>query len=111
MGDIIAGMAGNIQSTNDERSMSELLSSSRFAGIMRKAQELKKLDALLQTALEPELRVHCRVANYRDQELILQADTSALATRVRYAATQLKKTLKTFHEFNELKKIKCHVKL
>ena len=67
--------------------------SSNITQILEKIQELKKItQALIKILPDPWIE-HCQVANIRDTILILQADSSAWATRLHYQCPEILKYL------------------
>ncbi len=61
--------------------------------VVRRSEALRALDGRLQALLPPELRGRCRVANVRDDVIIVHAESAAWATRLRYLAQGLAQQL------------------
>ena len=67
------------------RQFSELVDSSeQLNNLYTHAKGIYALNEKLQKHLDPCLRGHCTVANYSDETLIVNAETSAWASKLRY---------------------------
>lgn len=62
---------------------------------MSKAQRLQKMQSQLHKLLPDDLAPHVQVANLRGDRLILTADSSAWASRLRYQSADLLTRLKS----------------
>ncbi|CAN5214667.1 hypothetical protein BH10PSE19_BH10PSE19_22510 [soil metagenome] len=95
--------------TKPEKSIQTILAgqNSFLEPIFQQLQQINTLDALLQSFLDAELRPYCRVANLRDGCLVIQAENSAWATRLRYALPQLLQQFRTEGNLPALRSIKC----
>jgi hypothetical protein len=60
-----------------------------FARILKHARLLNRLDATLNSVLEPALSAHCQVAEFRDHCLVLVCSNASFATRIRMISKQL----------------------
>jgi len=69
------------------------------------AARLTRLQALLETQLEPAAREHCRVASWKHGCLVLVIADGQWATRLRYQQKRLQRQLVAFEEFANLTKI------
>lgn len=85
---------------NNNSSLSKLLS---------KCQTADDLAKLFSTIVDGSFAKHCKLANYRQGKLTLVVTSPVWATKVRYAAPELIKTLRVHPEFSELKKINYEV--
>jgi len=56
----------------------------------RHSQMLKRLDRMCQESLPSPLNQHCHVANLREKTLVIHADSSLWATRLRLILPSLK---------------------
>ncbi len=56
---------------------------------------LQKLNADVLELLEPDLRPHCHVANWRDNTLVLCVTSGLIATRMRYQVPELLSRLRS----------------
>jgi hypothetical protein len=65
----------------------------RLGAIASHARRLAELDALVRLCLGDELAAHCRLADLRSGRLVLAADTSAWATRLRYHTPEIREKL------------------
>lgn len=65
----------------------------RLQSLLRRAQAIEELTALVRTHLEAPLGQHCHVANLQHGVLTLQADSPAWAARLRYLTPQLRSAL------------------
>lgn len=72
--------------------------------LWKKAEIINYFNALLQNYLESNWQNHCRVANIRDEVLVISAANGALATQLRF---QTQTILAFFHkhQVTHLKKI------
>jgi hypothetical protein len=57
--------------------------------ILDNLSRIKQLDKIVKAKLNKKLHVHCRVVNYRDNRLILAADSSSWATRLKFETPHL----------------------
>lgn len=64
-----------------------------FGNLRERCEQLNQLDVLVRKHLPETLRAHCRVANLRDGELILQSESPAWGTMLRYQLPTLLKRL------------------
>lgn len=72
------------------RQFNELLSSNEQLNILyTHAKVISALTEKLQKHLSPSLSSHCTVGNYTDETLILFAETSAWATKLRYCSPEI----------------------
>lgn len=69
------------------------------------AQRLARLQALLESQLQPAARPHCRVASWRDGCLLLVITDGHWATRLRYQQPRLLRQLRGLEEFANLSRI------
>ncbi len=74
------------------------------------AQRLGKLQALVETQLEPAAREHCLVASWQDGCLLLLTSNGHWATRLHYQQRRLQRALQQLLEFRELQKIQIKVR-
>lgn len=74
------------------------------------AQRLGKLQALVETQLEPAAREHCLVASWQDGCLLLLTSNGHWATRLHYQQRRLQRALQQLPEFAELQKIQIKVR-
>jgi hypothetical protein len=61
--------------------------------LMERARWLDELTDELRRHLNPSVAAHCRIANLRSGVLVLQTDSPAWATRLRYHIPMLRETL------------------
>lgn len=62
---------------------------SALKNILTKLELINKLNAALAKYLEPDLRAHCQVANYRDGQIVIQVDSPVFATLLRFQLPHL----------------------
>ncbi|HEV2524247.1 MAG TPA: DUF721 domain-containing protein [Gammaproteobacteria bacterium] len=94
-----------------KHSMVEILTISPILSqIVNKVEQLAKLNRIVHQKCNPELRKHCRVANYRDGILILTTDSSAVGHLLRFEKSELLTALRSLPEWCHLKSIKIHVR-
>ena len=84
-------MARSPRSDKAARSPAEILAdpATSFGGLLERATLLSQLEHRLGTLLEPALAEHCRVANLRQNRLILLVPSAAWATRLRMDTPRL----------------------
>ena len=93
-----------------QKKLSEWLNDhSTLTKIHEKVRELQHLNEVFLQHLETPLNQYCRVANYRDNNLILQAESAAWATRLRYQIPMLKIHLRQQTAFTNLCDIEIQV--
>jgi hypothetical protein len=81
-----------------------------LAQILAKAYFLQRVERLFKTLLQGELALHCRIANVKDQQLIIEVDSSAWATRLRYLCPSLVAPLRVLPGLEDLQEVRCYVK-
>jgi len=77
--------------------------------LLQKSLQLTQLTHSLHTLLDPNLALHCKVANLRDHTLILAVESAAWATQLRYQIPTLQKKLATTVEFKQVQKIEWFI--
>ena len=94
-----------------QHSLNKILSqSTRFNEIVNKVEQLSKLNRLLHEKLEPKLAKFCRVANIRDDRLILVTHSPDSGHLLRFAENELISKLSFEPEWNHIKSIKTIVR-
>ena len=78
--------------------------------LFNEAQRISQLQLLVEGQLEPVAREHCRVAVWRDGNLLLIVSDGQWATRLRYQEKRLLRQLKTLPEFSGLLRITFKVR-
>lgn len=73
--------------------------------LLKEAQRLSQLQLALEGQLEPVAREHCRVAAWRDGNLLLIVSDGQWATRLRYQEKRLCRQLSCLKEFSGLQRI------
>lgn len=76
-----------------------------LALIQNKVQQLIKLNQIWQVEIPSELSEHTRVANFREGYLIIECDSAAWATRLRYLLPDMKRTLLNYPDLRDLTQI------
>ena len=79
------------------RVLKDILVSPGLDALRRHARRLLGLEKAVHQKLPSPLPEHCRVANLREGELILQADSPAWAGRLHYLAPMLRERLRQDH--------------
>lgn len=77
--------------------------------IQLKVSELKKINQLWQAKISPDIAQHSRVANFREGCLVIEIDSAAWATRLRYLLPDLTKKLVKYPMLNTLKHIEWYI--
>ncbi|WP_194436301.1 DUF721 domain-containing protein [Vibrio fluminensis] len=62
----------------------EIISDSRFANLQKHAEEIMKINQLLRTILPKNTVDHCRVANLRDNHLVIEVASAAIMMKINY---------------------------
>jgi hypothetical protein len=70
----------------------------------------KKLNQLWTRAISIELAEHSRVANFREDCLVIEVDNAAWITYLRYHLPELKKRLSQEHALSTLQKIEWYIR-
>ena len=73
-----------------------------LAFIQSKVQQLINLNQIWRTVIPNELNEHTRVANFREGYLIIECDSAAWATRLRYLLPDIKQKLLKLSPINYL---------
>lgn len=76
---------------------------------IQRASQLNQLNRAVKSLLPVELADHCRVANLRDNCLIIHVDANVWATRLRYQTPELLKALHEQLKLNQARKIEIKV--
>lgn len=77
--------------------------------LLARSTKLYTLQKLVRQHLPPGLASHCHLANYKEYTLLLHADSSAWANRIRLESLQLQKNIAKFQEFKGICCILVHV--
>lgn len=85
-------------------------SSSHNEQLLLRARYLQHADRLLHSLLNAEFKLHCRVANIRDGLLILDVDSVAWATRLRYQLPSLLEKLQQHEDLRVLSSIEIKIR-
>jgi len=81
-----------------------------FCEIVKKVEQLAKLNRVVLQNLAPELSAHCRVANVREGILILSTASSAMGYQLRFTEIELLSALRAIPAWCHLKSIKIQVR-
>jgi hypothetical protein len=89
-------MARGPKSFTSARSPADIIAdpTASFGGLLERASLLLRLEGLLRAMLDPVLAERFRVANLRQNRLVLLAPTAAWATRLRMVTPQLLESLR-----------------
>ncbi len=90
----------------------KLLSGGNSKQLQRLAQfstQLTELTALVQSCLPTPLQGHCQAINIRGKSLVLQTDSAAWASQLRFYVPAMLSTL-THHRCNYIKEIHIRIK-
>lgn len=82
---------------------------SSLNNIFKKLSELESLQQLWQTYVPANLRAYTKVANYRDDCLVIAAASAAWATELRFILPQMLQTLRTAGKLYQLRSITFYV--
>ncbi len=81
----------------------------RLGFLVKKAQQLSRLQQLLDDSLPAELRNRAQVMNIQGSSLIIGVTTGVIATRLNYQAPELLKKLQQHSEFSYIRSMRCKV--
>ena len=70
---------------------------------------LKQLDYGIKALLPAELASHCRIANLRKNRVVMQADSTVWATRLRYQTPEILKQLQQYRALQGIRSIEVTV--
>ncbi|MBA5762268.1 DUF721 domain-containing protein [Vibrio sp. 404] len=62
----------------------DIISDSRLANLQKHAQEIMTINQLLKTILPTNMVDHCRAANLRDNQLVLEVASAAIKMKINY---------------------------
>jgi len=79
--------------------------------LIQKIQHIQQLNQNLNEVLSGDLKKHCRVAGLEGTCLILQVDSGAWATRLRYETPELLRALQTHKDFARIESIRWQVRI
>ncbi|MCH8263196.1 MAG: DUF721 domain-containing protein [Proteobacteria bacterium] len=92
------------------RQFNELVSSNdQLNKLYHHAKDICTLNEKLHKHLAPSLRSHCNVANYSDETLTVNADTSAWASKLRYCIPDILEFAKLECGLTNLKTVRVRV--
>lgn len=77
--------------------------------IQKKVDALKKINQLWQTEISTDLAQHSRVANFREDCLVIELSSAVWATRLHYLVPELTKKLLVYPQLRLLKKIEWYI--
>ncbi len=80
-----------------------------LAFIQNKVQQLTKLNRIWQAEISGDLAEHTRVANFRDGYLIVECDSAAWATRLRYTLPDITQKLLKHSDLRDLTHIEWNI--
>ncbi len=80
-----------------------------FSSVTQKLKWLARLNKLWHAQLDATLANHCRVANLREQCLIIEVESAAWLMQLRFQIPALLKTLRKNAELRDLKEIKWYI--
>lgn len=80
-----------------------------LAFIQNKVQQLTKLNPIWLAEIPSDLAEHTRIANFRDGYLIVECDSAAWATRLRYILPDITQKLLKHPDFRDLTHIEWNI--
>ena len=80
-----------------------------LAFIQKKVAQLKKLNQIWQEEITEDLAAHSRIANFRDEYLIIVCDSAAWATRLRYILPEIRQKLRQYPDLHGLSHIEWSI--
>lgn len=94
----------------DPKPLEELLASSPLQYLVTKARQITTTDEALHRILPHELAPHCRTMNITANIIVIAVDSAVWATRLRYLAPELLKTLQQNSQLKHVTEIQCRVR-
>lgn len=82
-----------------------------LSNLLAKVEQLHQLQKSVDECFDERLKLHVKVANYRDNILILVVDSPAWATKLRYLIPKVLKQLRQQQQWSGLQKITHYVEL
>lgn len=73
--------------------------------LFRKAEAIGRFQRLLESKIQPAARPHCKLAMYRDGQLLIIVDDGHWATRLRYQQKRLLRELQELPQFEGLRQL------
>lgn len=89
--------------------LGELLKIGDLQRLCAHAERLQRATKMLHNNLGPPLDQHCQVANIKEDKLVLHADSSAWAARLRFHVSTMLNTLGQYPEFSHIRAIRVKV--
>lgn len=83
--------------------------SSHLARLLASVHVLQEIDQILTNEIPGDVGQHCRAANIKENQLVIIADSSTWATRLRYQGNLLIASLKENPKFAHINDI--HIKI
>ncbi len=80
-----------------------------LAFIQKKVTQLKKLNQIWQEVIAADIAAHSRIANFRDADLIIECDSAAWATRLRYVLPDIQQKLRQYPDLQGLSHIEWSI--
>lgn len=81
----------------------------QLQGMLSKIKQLQAIEGVLKHQLDPALALHCRVANFRNGTLVIEVDSAAWATQIRYLTPDLLSVLRSEGGLHNLRAIKSYI--
>jgi hypothetical protein len=78
--------------------------------VIKKTTLLQQLNHIFHNSLNTDLSSHCHIAKQTKNTIVLIVDNASWATNLRYAISDIIKTLRTQPEFRNLQKICYQIK-
>jgi hypothetical protein len=95
----------------NDHTVSELFTTSPILSeLMKKVEQLTKLNRTVVAQLDPELAKHCRVTNCREGILTLTTSSPAWGHTLRFSEIELLSTLRSYPEWCGLKAVRTFVR-
>lgn len=93
------------------RKLASLLAADRdLKRLIAHADDLARLQRQVHALMDPELAAHCRVADLTRDTLVLEVDSPAWATRLRYQGNGLLRTLRASPELAAVTQLRTCVR-
>lgn len=89
--------------------LQQLLDGKHLRAIVKKAQQLERINQFLWELLEPELSNHCLVINFNNGYLTIAVDAAAWLVRLKFLAPQLIPALRQHALLTELRQFQFHI--
>ena len=100
------------KSSKPSKALGDILSDqgSTLANLMKRANQALNVEQFVLQHLDADARAHCQLVTVRRHTLVLQTETAAWATRIRFQQAEVVKQLKQTPAFSEITRIEVKIR-